>query len=318
MAYVEWLGAGPLSREIAGGKGASLSELIAAGFTVPLGFSIVAEGYRHFIDANDLEGRIDAVLRTADLMDPAGAHEAAEQIVALALTAPVPEDLSEEIVAAYDELAARSGIACAVRSSAISEDGESASFAGLYETYLNVAGAGDVLDRVRRCYASLWSERGVRYRAKKTAGGGTHDAMAVVVMSLVQSEVSGIAFTAHPVTGATDQVVINSSWGLGEAIVAGLVTPDSFVIEKDSFVLLEREIGEKELAHLPHPGGIGTVETSLTPEQASAPSLKDDEALAVARMAARVEAHYGTPQDIEWAMQGGQLYLLQSRPITTL
>ncbi|MGE3984621.1 MAG: PEP/pyruvate-binding domain-containing protein [Dehalococcoidia bacterium] len=318
MAYVEWLNAGPLSREIAGGKGASLSELVAAGFTVPPGFSVVAEGYRHFIDANDLEGRIDAVLRITDLMEPTGAREAAEQISSLVLAAPLPEDLSEEIASAYDALVTRSGIACAVRSSAISEDGESASFAGLYETYLNVAGVGEVLDRVRRCYASLWSERGVRYRAKQASGAGTHEAMAVVVMGLVQSEVSGIAFTAHPVTGATDQVVINASWGLGEAIVAGLVTPDSFVVEKDSFTVLEREICEKELAHLPHPSGVGTVETLLDAEQASAPSLQDDEAVAVAQMAVRIEAHYGSPQDIEWAMQGGQLYLLQSRPITTL
>jgi pyruvate,water dikinase len=203
-----------------------------------------------------------------------------------------------------------------VRSSATSEDGSAASFAGLYETYLNVAGAAEVLDRVQRCYASLWSERARGYRARNGIGG--EEAMAVVVMGLVQSEVSGIAFTAHPVTGATDQVVINASWGLGEAIVAGLVTPDSFVIDKTTFALLEREINEKEIAFLPHASGVGTVEAPLDAARASAPSLGDDQAVAVARMAARVEAHYGGPQDIEWAMQSGQLYLLQSRPITTL
>jgi pyruvate,water dikinase len=318
MAYIEWLDRGRLSRDVAGGKGAFLSELAAAGFSVPPGFSIVAEGYRHFVDANGLDRGIDAVLRIADLMEPAAAREAAEEISARVFEASLPEDLSEEIAAAYDELVARAGIACAVRSSAIGEDGAAASFAGLYETYLNVAGLGEVLDRVRRCYASLWSERGVRYRAKQASAAGADEAMAVVVMALIQSEVSGIAFTAHPVTGATDQVVINASWGLGEAIVSGLVTPDSFVVQKGSFALLEREIAEKELAHLPHPSGVGTVETPLDAARALAPSLQDDEAVAVARMAVRVEEHYGSPQDIEWAIQGGRLYLLQSRPITTL
>jgi pyruvate,water dikinase len=317
MAYIEWLDARRLSREIAGGKGASLSELVAAGFTVPPGFIIVADAYRHFADAGDTAARIDAILRTADVATPACAREATGQFTSLILETPLPDDLREEIAAAYDELTTKSGVACAVRSSAISEDSGEASFAGLYETYLNVSGIGEVLDRVHRCYASLWSERAVRYRAQRT-DSAADEAMAVVVMGLVPAEVSGIAFTAHPVTGAADQVVINASWGLGEAIVAGLVTPDSFVVEKGSFRLLEREIYEKELAHLPHPDGVGTVETALEPDRASAPSLQDGEAVDVARMAVRIEQHYGAPQDIEWAMQGGKLYLLQSRPITTL
>ena len=144
------------------------------------------------------------------------------------------------------------------------------------------------------------------------------EAMAVVVMGLVQSDRSGIAFTAHPVTESLDQVIINSSWGLGEAIVSGRVTPDSFVVEKGSFAVLEREIYEKEMAIWPHPSGVGTVESDLDAVRATAPSLSDDEARAVARMATMVEQHYGSPQDIEWGMQGDRLYLLQSRPITTL
>jgi len=317
MAYIEWITSGRLSREVAGGKGASLSELTAAGFTVPPGFSVVADGYRHFLDSSGLDAKIDAILRNTDLALPEAASEAARQISALVAETPLPEDLSGEIAAAYDELVSKSGIACAVRSSAVSEDGAEASFAGLYETYLNVAGVDEVIDRVRRCYASLWSERAVRYRARR-AEGSADEAMAVVVMGLVQSEISGIAFTAHPVTGDLSQIVINASWGLGEAIVSGLVTPDSFVVEKGSFAVLERDIYEKELAIFPHPSGVGTVETDLDPDRAGAPSLLDDQACEVARMAARVEAHYGSPQDIEWGMQNGQLYLLQSRPITTL
>ena len=142
--------------------------------------------------------------------------------------------------------------------------------------------------------------------------------MAVVIMCLVQSETSGVAFTAHPVTGSRDQVVINASWGLGEAIVSRSVTPDSFVVAKGSFSLVERDIFDKELAIFPHPDGTGTIEQVLSPEKAGAPSLTDDQAIAVAQLASRVESHYGSPQDIEFGLAGGQIFLLQSRPITTL
>lgn len=316
MAHIEWL-SGRLPREVAGGKGASLSELVAAGFTVPPGFVVTADAYRHFAEDSGMEARIDAVLRIADVAVPQGAREAAVQITALVAETPLPADLAAEIAAAYEELTARIGLACAVRSSAISEDGLASSYAGLYETYLNVVGAESVVDAVRKCYASLWSERAVRYRASRAASG-PEEAMAVVVMGMVQSERSGIAFTAHPVTGSRDHVVINASWGLGEAIVSGRVTPDSFVVEKGSFAVIEREVAEKEFAILADPSGAGTVETELDFARASACCLDDSEIELVARMAAMVEEHHGGPQDIEWGMQNGTLYLLQSRPITTL
>jgi pyruvate,water dikinase len=209
------------------------------------------------------------------------------------------------------------GSHAAVRSSAISEDGSAASFAGLYDSYLNMVGADEVLDAVHRCYISLWAERAVSYRAGRT--DAADESMAVVVMKLVPSETSGIAFTAHPVTGSLDQVIINSSFGLGEAVVSGQVTPDSFLVDKNSFGLLEREIYPKELAIYPHPeGGGGTVEERLSPDRQREASLTDEQACEVARLAAAVEKHYGSPQDIEWALCEGTLYLLQSRPITTL
>jgi pyruvate,water dikinase len=209
------------------------------------------------------------------------------------------------------------GAHTAVRSSAISEDGSAASFAGLYESYLNMIGEDEVLDAVHRCYVSLWSQRAVSYRANR--GSNADEAMAVVVMKLVPSETSGIAFTAHPVTGSLDQVIINASFGLGEAIVSGRVTPDSFLVDKRNFAILEREIYPKELAVFPHPdGGGGVVEEKLAPDRQRAASLTDEQACEVARLAARVETHYGSPQDIEWGLYEDQLYLLQSRPITTL
>jgi pyruvate,water dikinase len=210
----------------------------------------------------------------------------------------------------------RQAMPCAVRSSAISEDGTAASFAGLYETFLNIRTIDDILDKVHECYVSLWAERAVGYRARN--GSGLDEAMSVVVMGLVPSETSGIAFTAHPVTGSLDMVVINASWGLGEAIVSGRVTPDSFVVNKGSFSILEREIYPKELGTYPNPHGHGTVDVTHAPDVQRKPSLTDDEACEVARLATTVEKHYGSPQDVEWALVGGNLFLLQSRPITTL
>jgi pyruvate,water dikinase len=317
MAYVEWLHRGPLPREQVGGKGASLSNLLAGGFLVPGGFCVTADGYRHFVESAGLEEQVQSVLASADLGTPIGLANSAEQVASLVAATPLPDNLREQISEAYDSLTAMTGVACAVRSSAVSEDGSAASFAGLYESYLNVQGVVDVLRCIGRCYASLWSERAVRYRSSHGAGG-SDEAMAVVVMGLVQSETSGIAFTAHPVTGDRNQVVINASWGLGEAVVSGMVTPDSFVVSKDTGKLLERDIYPKELAIYPHPDSGGTFERHLSSEQAKMPSLSDDQACEVARVAARVEAHYGSPQDIEWGLASGEIFVLQSRPITTL
>ncbi|HLF71163.1 MAG TPA: PEP/pyruvate-binding domain-containing protein [Dehalococcoidia bacterium] len=317
MSHIAWMQEGKLERAHVGGKGASLSDLIAGGFPVPEGFCVTADGYRYFVSSSGIESQIEKLLADADLSSPATAREAAERVSELVASAPLPDDLRQEISQAYEKLVEKTGFAVAVRSSAISEDGASSSFAGLYETYLNVRGVDHVLESVGRCYASLWSERAVRYRANRTSND-MDEAMAVVIMGLVPSDTSGIAFTAHPVTGDRNQVVINSSWGLGEAIVSGRVTPDCFVVNKDTLAIVEREIYPKEIAVFSDPAGGGTIEQDLSPAQARAPSLTDEEACAVAGMAAKVEVHYGLPQDIEWGMHAGTLYLLQARPITTL
>src|SRR3989304_2921134 len=343
MTYIEWFHEGKLPRERVGGKGASLSELAGAGFPVPGGFCVNAEGYRRFVATGGIDERLEQALAGAHLETFEGVQAASHHVASLLEDAQLPDDLREEIGEAYDSLTAMTGLACAVRSSAISEDGASASFAGLYESYLNVRGVTDVLTAVRRCYASLWSERAIRHRARGGARGappgwhapsgsertlryparggavGAHDeAMGVVIMGLVPSDVSGIAFTAHPVTGARDLVVINSSWGLGEAVVSGRVTPDFFVIDKNSFAVLERDIFTKELAIYSHPDGGGTIERQIPADKRSVASLSDEQAQEVARLAARVEAQYGRPQDVEWGLANHQLFLLQSRPITTL
>jgi pyruvate,water dikinase len=317
MPYIAWFDAGKLQRPQVGGKGAALSELSAAGFQVPPGFCITADGYRHYESSTGLEARIASLMDGVDTTQPQSVREAATAICEMVRQTPLPEDLQAEIASAYGVLMQKQEIACAVRSSATSEDGSAASFAGLYETYLNVRGVDDVLQCVHDCYVSLWGERAVGYRARK-AGHAVDEAMAVVVMGLVPSETSGIAFTAHPVTGSLDQVVINASFGLGEAIVSGRVTPDSFVVSKQSFAILEREIYPKEIATYPNPDGHGTVDIALAADVQKKPSLTDDQACEVARLAAKVEQHYGLPQDIEWGLASDSLYLLQARPITTL
>ena len=316
MPYVVWLDQGRHGRELVGGKGASLAEMIASGFRVPDGFCVTAEAYRYFATSNGLEDLIGPIMRRIDPLQMHSVHEAAREISEIVSAAKLPEDLRDQIAAAYEHLAQRLGPYCAVRSSAISEDGAGASFAGLYESYLNIQGAESVLDSVHRCFVSLWGERAVGYRARN--GGGTDEAMSVVVMGLVQSDTSGIAFTAHPVTGARDLVVINASWGLGEAVVAGMVTPDSFIVDKNTFVVLERDVFTKELQIRPHPDGRGTIEEKVPRERQGIASLTDEQACEVARLAAQVEQHYGSPQDIEWGLAAGELFLLQSRPITTL
>ncbi|HXH22906.1 MAG TPA: PEP/pyruvate-binding domain-containing protein [Dehalococcoidia bacterium] len=316
MAFIEWLHRGRLPRELVGGKAASLSEMLSAGFAVPLGYAVNADGYRCFEEAAGIEAAAEGAAGL-DPKDLAAVRAFSEKVTTAVMSADLPDELREQVAAAYDELVSMSGVASAVRSSAVSEDGAGASFAGLYESYLNVLGVNGVLDSLKRCYASLWSERAIRYRALKGMPIGG-EAMAVVVMGLVPSEKSGIAFTAHPVTGDRDRVVINASYGLGEAIVSGRVTPDAFVVHKESLGLLEREIYEKCLAIFPHPDGGGTIERELEPGRANAPSISDEEAKAVARIALQVEEHFGSPQDVEWGMAAGQIYLLQSRPITTL
>ena len=316
MKYIAWMNESRPRREEAGGKAASLSELMAAGFPVPPGFCVLAEGYRHFIESAGLLARIEALLDSIDGEAPGSSQDVSKRICGLVAEAPMPVDLVREIAQAYERLCAIAGAGCAVRSSAVSEDGPSAAFAGLYETYLNVRGSSSVEDAVQRCFASLWAQRAIDYRSRKAAVGD--QAMAVVVMSFVPAETSGVAFTAHPVTGSRDVIAINASFGLGEAIVSGVVTPDSFVFSKSSFELLERDIALKEVAVYPHPEDAGTVEQRLDSVNQARPSLSDEQARDVARLAAAVEMHCGVPQDVEWALTRDAIVLLQSRPITTL
>jgi phosphohistidine swiveling domain-containing protein len=304
---------------LVGGKAANLGELMAAGLPVPDGFCLTTVAYREATGTvrdgvlADL-GRLQAGLQPADPDSSAQlavvAGRAREAIRAL----PVPPRTAAAVEQAYTALG--EGAAVAVRSSATAEDLPLASFAGQQDTYLNVVGGGAVLDAVRNCWASLWTDRAVAYRA--ALGIAPHEvALAVVVQRMVDAEAAGVMFTANPLTGRRREAVIDAAPGLGEAVVSGAVNPDHFVVDPEKGRVLERKLGDKRMVVRPRPGG-GTQRLDV-PGQVEGSSLTDEQAVGLAALGRQAERHFGSPQDTEWAIDaGGALWLTQSRPITTL
>jgi phosphohistidine swiveling domain-containing protein len=299
---------------IAGGKAARLGELIAHGFPVPPGFVVPAHVYRQLIAAAALPAEIAA-------LDAAATGEWARrsaEIQRRILDAKIAEEVVEAIRHAHVRLVAgRAGVACAVRSSATAEDLASASFAGQHGTYYYVD-AANVVEMVRHCWASLWSAEAASYRASHAIPHAAVS-MAVLVQELVRSDVSGVAFTAHPVSGDRAQIVIEAAWGMGAAIVDGRVTADRYVLARDGLRFLERRIADKRFM-VPSRVDPGSPERLLPvpEERRRSETLRPDEVEQVARWSLRCEEHFGAPQDVEWAFTDGQFHLLQSRPITTV
>jgi len=297
--------------EQAGGKGANLAQLTRAGMPVPHGFILSTDAYRHFVQANDLDRTIQAALSDAGGLEP-GMLEAASAAIRSAFAAGrLPEEIHAAIASAYDRMA---GGPVAVRSSATAEDTVEFTFAGQQDTYLNIVGEQPLIEAVVNCWGSLWTARAIGYRLHNHVpqeGLG----LAVVVQQMVQSQVCGVLFTANPLTGLRSQVVIDATYGLGEALVSGQVEPDQYIVDAASQTIIRKTLGVKDKMLVGLPGG-GTTWTSE--ERASWQALPDEKILALARLGKEVEAHYGTPQDIEWALVEETLYLLQSRPITSL
>jgi phosphohistidine swiveling domain-containing protein len=293
-----------------GGKAAKLGELARAGLPVPAGFCLTTLAYRRAVAPAGLEDVHPALAAAAPGDLPALAAKARR----LVLGAEVPADIADAVRAAYAALGA--DVAVAVRSSATAEDLPSASFAGQQDTFLNVVGADAVLAAVRQCWASLWTARAVSYRAAQGIDPSTVS-LAVVVQRMVDAAVAGVLFTANPVTGRRREAVIDASPGLGEAVVSGAVTPDHFVLDSATGKVLERRLGDKGVVIRPLPGG-GT-ERAAQMGTGSTPSLDDTQLAALELLGRRAELHFGSPQDIEWAIGGdGAMWLTQSRPITTL
>lgn len=300
--------------EQAGGKGASLARLSANGLPVPPGFHITTAAYRNFVAANGLQEKILAAVSTVNVDQPATFGEAASKIAALFAQNPMPEEIAQTIRQAYARLDGGEQ-PVAVRSSATAEDLPEMSFAGQQETYLNMRGVAMVLDAVKRCWASLWTARAIGYRARNhIAPEGV--SLAVVVQELVPADAAGIMFTADPLSGAREQVMINAAWGLGEAIVAGLVTPDTFVIGKANWTISTQQINEKDVMTVCSPEG--TYEEPVPADRRRQAALSPAQADELARIGARIEELDGQPMDIEWALHDGSFFILQARPITAL
>ncbi len=333
---------------LVGGKAAGLGELIKAGIPVPPGFVITSDAYKMFIYETGIAGFIKYVIEEKITMGTPQEYEEASQLIrSKFVRTPMPPRIRREIVEAYRELARRVGVEeprVAVRSSATVEDLPEASFAGQQETYLNVRGEEELVEHVKKVWASLWTARALSYRDSLNVD---HESalMAVIVQKMVNSRSSGVMFTVHPVTGEEDKIVIESIWGLGEYIVGGKVTPDRIVLSKKDLSVLEKRISEKRKALFYDPRAGGNVEVTL-PSTASeleelrkvrpaiaeliskhgikpdAPSISDEEARELGRLALRVESHFGKPMDIEWAIDMDvepphNIFIVQARPVTT-
>lgn len=310
MSYIrKFIEFGRGDAAIAGGKGASLGEMTRAGIPVPPGFVICADAFEFFLRENNLHADIDAALARVSAHDVASVERASEEISSLVTGASIPDALVAEIRSSFDSLGAEF---VAVRSSATAEDGATAAWAGQLESFLNTD-ASALLDNVRRCWASLFTPRAIVYAREKNLHE-THISVAVVVQKMVASEVSGIAFSVHPVTEDYNQIIIEAGVGLGEAIVSGQITPDSYVVEKLPRKIVDVYVSEQSRALFRASGG-GNEWRDVV---GSAQKLNEAEILELAEIVVHIESHYGFPCDIEWAQEGGKFYIVQSRPITTL
>ncbi|MBI0584339.1 MAG: hypothetical protein ISF22_08960 [Methanomassiliicoccus sp.] len=294
-----------------GGKAANLGRLIRGGFRVPPGEVVTVEVYDRYLDRSGLRRSIEDVLKSTDLDDEAAVELASERIRSLFVADPGDgtAEALDEAIKAIDAHALWS-----VRSSAVAEDLASASFAGQQDTYLNVR-RWDVMGSVRRCWASYWNSRAIAYRHRAGVDQlGT--GMAVVVQRMVDARSSGIMFTTDPVSGRRDRVIIESSWGLGESIASGLVTPDRYICDKRRCRLVDRTINRKVTGIFLSPEGSRSVSIDQARQMSS--SLSEGEITRVAKLGKRIEEHFHAPQDVEWAIEGDDVYLLQSRPITAM
>lgn len=308
-----------------GGKNANLGEMINAGLPVPPGFAITAYSYKKFIEETGISAKIYEVINetVTNPDDPAQYELASKKIRELIEATPMPKEVEAAIRNAYEELGKRLSIKdvfVAVRSSATAEDLPDASFAGQQETFLNTRGIKELLLNTVRCWSSLFTPRAIFYRNEK---GFPHEKVfiSVGVQKMVNSRAAGVIFTLNPVTGDMSQIVIEGNYGLGEAVVSGAVTPDDFVVDKQSLRIIERKLAKKNVQYIRDPKTGNTIHTEVPPEIQERPCVSDEEILKLAELAKRIEQHYGKPQDIEWAIDRdipspSNMFIVQARPET--
>jgi pyruvate, water dikinase len=310
---------------IVGGKNASLGEMIHAGLPVPNGFAVTAHSYEKFIEETQISQKIYAVIKetVTNHNDPKQYEAASKRIRQLIEATPMPKDIEEEIKAAYRQLNKRFNLKdtfVAVRSSATAEDLPDASFAGQQDTYLNVKGPDDLLEKVVKCWSSLFTPRAIFYRTEKNF---EHDKVfiSVGVQKMVNSRAAGVMFTINPVTGNRNEIVIEGNYGLGESVVSGAVNPDDFVVDKTAMDIKERRISKKTIKYIRDPETGKTIHLDVPPEQQKEVCVSDQEIMALAELAQKIEKHYGKPMDIEWAIDQdlsypSNIFLVQARPET--
>lgn len=297
---------------IAGGKGASLGEMTQTKIPVPPGFVVLASAFDNFLKETDLNVEIEALLhKKVNLRDINSIDRVSNEIRDLILDAEFPEDIGKKIKKEFSKLKAKY---VAVRSSATAEDSSVASWAGELESYLNTT-KNDLLENIKKCWASLFTPRAIFYRFEKNLDGA-RISVAVVVQKMIQSEISGICFTVHPITKDKNQMVIEAGWGLGEAIVGGKITPDAYVISKKDWIILDANINQQKIMIVG--SGIGVKEVVVSKSKQSKQKLSGKQIIQLAKLCQKIENHYGSPQDIEWAIEKNKIYITQSRPITTL
>jgi pyruvate,water dikinase len=297
-----------------GGKGASLGEMSSIGLPVPGGFVVTSRAFRHFLIESGIEQTLFADLENLNVDDNRALEQASKKARAAVMKAKMPAPLKDRIREAYKDLDG-GAMVVAVRSSATAEDLPDASFAGQQETYLNIKGEKSLLEAIQKCWASLYGARAIYYRAKQGFDDRSVN-IAVVVQQLVNSEKAGVMFTSHPVTGEPLSI-IEGSWGLGESVVSGSVSPDKYVFDQRTGKVIDRLIAQKKIEIISD-GEHGTKTIEIEKSRQEIPVLSDDEVARLATYGKVAETHYGIPQDVEWGIVGDTIYILQSRPITTI
>ena len=303
---------------IAGGKGANLGELTQAGIPVPPGFVVTAETYQKFMEDAGINDKVMDILDKIDINDTKALQAAAEEIKGIINSAPIPDDMILFITEAYNQLCQRVGeddTDVAIRSSATAEDLPEASFAGQQDTFLHVSGNDEVIEYIRKCWASLFEARAIFYREENDF---EHSKVyiAVVVQKMANADKAGVMFTVNPSTGE-EIALIEGSWGLGESVVSGDVTPDNYQVDKKNNEIINVTISDKKVMYTNDENGT-SVKVDVPEDKRNERVLSDSELIQLTEMGKRVQAHYGEPMDIEWAFENGVLFLLQARPITTL
>lgn len=297
---------------IAGGKGASLGEMTGAGIPVPPGFVVLTYGFDAFLHSNQLVAEIDSALAQVNHEDTNSVEQTSEKIKGLILNAHIPKDIEKEIISSFDSLGSEF---VAVRSSATAEDASSASWAGELETYLNTT-KETVLENVKKCWASLFTPRAIFYRFEKNLHE-TPVSVAVVIQKMINSELAGVAFSVHPVTEDRNQLIIEAGFGLGEAIVSGSITPDSYLVGKQDFSIIDINISAQDRKLVRGVGG-GNEWVEVAENEKNLQKLNPEQIIELAKLIVKIENHYGFPVDVEWAIENGEIFITQSRPITTL